>query len=233
MRVTDFVALLADKFPALQERLTIDDLSRFASVAAEVYARFAKGLKLKPTDKAVIPFFQLALGLDLSFEETQALWIATFPHLSICQANPTQLIKECGHHPDLELHLPERFLSPPITECLLCPKDVDRTLTEKGILDAYLYDIDGVHTVQYLKTSCPRTCPTVYHCRLSWYKISSDSGFQGCGTVYRPSYFTHEGIRHYYTIDQNRQTDIFHVHCHYFMTTALAAHFRFQQMQAQ
>ncbi|EGG03045.1 uncharacterized protein MELLADRAFT_90505 [Melampsora larici-populina 98AG31] len=82
-------------------------------------------------------------------------------------------------------------------------------VTRPFTLDGYLHNINGVHAVQTVILNCSNP---------------------DCETMYRPSLYTQEGERYYYTQGMGRDTDYLQIHCHYYMTTRLAYMFRVLKM---
>ncbi|EGG09917.1 uncharacterized protein MELLADRAFT_95290 [Melampsora larici-populina 98AG31] len=135
------------------------------------------------------------------------LWSLSFPWLASTPFDPIGSIRAFGLQSNLTTKIPERFLRAPVSQCVICPKA--HNLHVHSRLDGYLYDTDGVHSVQTVILDCP-----------------------GCGATYRPSYYTNAGFRHYYTLDMGRDVEILHVHCHYYITNRLCHQFRVIQMLA-
>ncbi|EGG07428.1 uncharacterized protein MELLADRAFT_85817 [Melampsora larici-populina 98AG31] len=201
--LTDFVAQMAATSPHLSTTLTVTDLVRFITLASELHQTAGKAIRLTPHKPTVLPFLTTALSPQLPNHLISDLWTLAFPLLNSAPFEPKVAIRTFG----LQFKLPERFIRPPVTQCLVCP--ASRNLHVHTRLNGYLFDTDGVHSVQTVILDCP-----------------------GCGTPYRPSYYTTAKTRHYYTLAMGRDVEILHVHCHYYITNRLGHMFRVIQMLA-
>ncbi|KAH9817679.1 hypothetical protein DFH28DRAFT_962667 [Melampsora americana] len=213
MLLREFLGQLNNKSPQLSETLTVSDFMQFLALAADVQQRAGQSLRLTPTKIPLLPFLQSALSPQYPPELMSDLWQLTFPVLATTQINTPDIIRQLGLHPNLpdKSRLPERFLRAPISKCILCSPDQSYSLHVHSKVHGYLYDIDGAHAIDTVVLSCSNP---------------------SCGTAYRPSYYTRDGLRYYYTKDMGRDTDFIHIHCHYYMTRQLSFQFRVLQMLA-
>ncbi|EGF97235.1 uncharacterized protein MELLADRAFT_86510 [Melampsora larici-populina 98AG31] len=187
----------------LSTTLTVSDFVRFVSLVSEVHHNAAVSLRLTPNRTTVLPFLTTALSPSFPNHLMNDLWALTLSLLPSTRFDSKAAIRTIG----LQFKLPERFLRPPVSQCLACP--TARNLHVHTRLNGYLYDTNGVHSVQTVILDCP-----------------------GCGASYRPSYYTSAGFRHYYTLPMGRDIEILHVHCHYYITNRLGHLFRIIQMLA-
>lgn len=195
MLLCDFVSALAQDYPLLHSTLELRDFTRFVTLAAEVTDRIQGTLSKE--EHTVVPFLRKALNLALPTELCHHLWRSTRPLLNASLVQPALLIQQYGYQPDLPVQIPENFLVSPIKDCLVCPKP--HKLHIRSRIDGYVYDVDGVHTTGIVTLKCP-----------------------GCATHYRPSYYSKDGIRTYYSTNHGRNQQTFQVSCHFFMTHRLA-----------
>ncbi|EGG07352.1 uncharacterized protein MELLADRAFT_77612, partial [Melampsora larici-populina 98AG31] len=209
MLLRDFTIQLISQSPHLSATLTVADFVRFASLAAEVEHRAGVSLRLTPTRIPVLPFLEEALSVQFPFDHLQDLWRMTFPFLHACRMDTTMTIRDLGLQHNFTTKLPERFLRAPLSHCVICSNNNSHALHVHTRLNGYLHDIDGVHPVQTVILSCsnPR-----------------------CDTQYRPSYYTRNSSRYYYTKAMGRDDDYVQVNCHYYMTTRMAYMFHVLQM---
>ncbi|EGF97036.1 uncharacterized protein MELLADRAFT_89422 [Melampsora larici-populina 98AG31] len=210
MLLRTFVEFLSQASPELYSTLASPDLIRFTALAAEVKARAEGAWTLSPESAhEVTPFLRTALGLSLPSKLCRQLWHSICPILPQSHVQPDRLIQQHGYRPELPAQVPEHFLLPPVKHCVLCPAQTIK-LQHRSQIDSYLYDIDGVHTTRIFTMKCPTECKTHY----------------------RPSYFSMNKVRTYYSTMEGRNPAIFQVSCHYFMTHRLAEFFRNGQMLA-
>lgn len=211
MLLRDFTIQLTHQSSHLSATLTVADFVQFASLAAEVEHRAGPSLRLTPNQFSVVPFLEESLSVQFPSDLLNDLWRITFPVLRMCRIDTTSLIRDFGLQPNLTTKLPERFLRTPLSHCLVCSKDNPRPLHIHSHLNGYLHDIDGVHPVQTIIHSCSNP---------------------ECDTMYRPSYYTRDGCRYYYTKEMGRNVDYLHINTHYYMTRRMAYMFRVLQMLA-
>ncbi|EGG10837.1 uncharacterized protein MELLADRAFT_93380 [Melampsora larici-populina 98AG31] len=204
MLLHNFVAHIANTSPQLSATLTVADFVQFISLASEVQHSAGVALRLT-SNRSVLAFLTTALTPQFANHLMQDLWSLSFPYLTCF--DPVGAIRTFGHHSDLTTPIHERYLRPPVSHCLACPKACKLHVHTR--LNGYLFDTDGVHTVQTVILDCP-----------------------GCNAMYRPSYYTHNGMRHYCTLQMGRDDTILHVHCHYYITNRLGHLFRVIQMLA-
>ncbi|EGG00581.1 uncharacterized protein MELLADRAFT_93172 [Melampsora larici-populina 98AG31] len=209
MLLRDFVGLMNKDCPQLAATLTVGDFVRFASLAAKVQKTAGVSLALTPTRTSIIPFLSLALQPQCLDESMVHLWTILFYLLPECLIDSAAAIRDFGLTPALTTKIPEFFLRAPLSHCDICKEK--STLHVHSRIDGYLYDIDGPHPIQTVILCCSNS---------------------RCGTYYRPSYYTQDGLRIYYSPDMGRNTHFLHIHCHYYMTTRLAFMFRVLQMLA-
>ncbi|EGG01794.1 uncharacterized protein MELLADRAFT_91869 [Melampsora larici-populina 98AG31] len=195
MLLHEFVTALNQNYPLLHSTLEVHDFTRFVALAAEVANR-AKGL-LSNEAQIITPFLRKALHLSLSKEMCYNLWHATYPLFTATHIQPGLLIQRHGYQPDLSVKIPEYYLVSPVKHCLTCPKP--HKLHLRSRIDGYLYDVDGVHTIGIVTLKCP-----------------------GCPTYYRPSYYSKNRVRTYYSSNLGRNQETYQVSCHFFMTHRLA-----------
>ncbi|EGG08034.1 uncharacterized protein MELLADRAFT_85239 [Melampsora larici-populina 98AG31] len=203
MLLIDFVAQMSATSAQLSNTLTVTDFVRFMTLASEVNHIAGNAIRLTPHRPTVLPFLTTALSPKFPDQLIHDLWTLAFPLLPSARFDPKGAIRSLG----LQFKLPEKFLRPPVSRCIVCP--AARNLHVHMRLDGYLFDTDGVHTVQTVILDCP-----------------------GCGSTFCPSYYTTDKHRHYYTLAQGRDVEILHVHCHYYMTNRLGHLFRVIQMLA-
>ncbi|EGG07413.1 uncharacterized protein MELLADRAFT_85841 [Melampsora larici-populina 98AG31] len=212
MLLRDFVEQLRRESPLLSATLTVPDFVRFVTLAGEVQHCAGQSLRLTPNRNALLPFLEMALSPLYSHDLMPALWRLLFPHLAASTIDTSAAIRKFGLHPELlGTKMPERFLRAPMSHCHLCSRDQSFALHIHSRLDGYLYDIDGVHSIQTVILCCSN---------------------KACGTFYRPSYYTRDDLRIYYSQEMGRNTDYLHIHCHYYMTRCLSHMFRALQMLA-
>lgn len=209
MLLLDFVAHLNAFSPNLITTLTVADFVRFMSLASEVQHTAGLAMRLSPTRLPITSFLSAALNPTFPQHLIASLWRFSFDLLPACRISPTALIREIGLQPDLNNKVCERYMRSPVTNCLVCPSAP--RLRVHSRLDGYIFDSDGVHTAETLIMNCPG---------------------KKCNTFYRPSYYTSQGNRCYYTSAMGRDPEILHVHCHFYMTRRLAMMFRSIQMLA-
>ncbi|EGG02342.1 uncharacterized protein MELLADRAFT_91438 [Melampsora larici-populina 98AG31] len=203
MLLIDFVAQLSTTSAHLSTTLTVTDFVRFITLASEVHHNAGIAMRLTPHRPTVLPFLTSALSPTFPNHLIIDLWTLTFPLLPWTRLDPKAAIRLLG----LQFKLPKRFLRPPVSQCVICPNSPNLHVHTR--LNGYLYDTDGLHSVQTVILDCP-----------------------GCGASYRPSYYTTAKTRHYYTLAMGRDVDILHVHCHYYITNRLGHLFRVIQMLA-
>ncbi|EGG07599.1 uncharacterized protein MELLADRAFT_85437 [Melampsora larici-populina 98AG31] len=219
MLLRDFVAQLNSQSPQLSATLNVADFVRFATLAAEALHIAGESLRLTSTRFTLIPFLATALSPGYPHDLYSELWRIMFAILPSCRINPSATVRKFGMQEDLTTKLPERFLRAPFSQCLVCCSNGhSHNLHVHSRLNGYLYDVDGVHTIETVILCCSIT--------VVW------TADQLCGTFYRPSFYTRDGLRHYYTNEMGRDQDYLHVHCHYYMTCRLAYMFRIIQMLA-
>lgn len=207
MLLKTLVDHLSSVMPNLYSTLKLADLTRFATLSAEVFAHTNGAWHLTEDSKEVEPFLRTALNLSISAEHCQHLWHTLFPTLVKMRVQPAVLIRQQGYRSNLQIKIPEVFLTPPVKKCLICP--TSNTLHHRSQIDGCLYDVDGVHTTRIFTMKCPN-----------------------CATHYRPSYYSSKGIRTYYSSIQGRNQHCYQVSCHFFMTHHLAELFQNGQMLA-
>ncbi|KAH9809233.1 hypothetical protein DFH28DRAFT_905872 [Melampsora americana] len=205
MRLSQFTQRLAKDYPELYLHLELHDLVRFAVLAAELTARAQGTWVSRNEGEVVVPWLRTVLNISLPIPLCYDLWQAILPTINDFHVQPGILIQQHGHHPEhLSAPISESTLVAPVQHCLLCPNAPK--LHHRGRLEGYLYDVDGVHTVAIVTMKCPK-----------------------CPTYYRPSYYSTDGFRTYYSAHHGRHRDAFQVSCHFFMTHRLA-HFLRQGM---
>ncbi|EGG05647.1 uncharacterized protein MELLADRAFT_87913 [Melampsora larici-populina 98AG31] len=212
MLLRDFVIQLTTQSPHLSATLTVSDFVNFASLAARVQHIAANHLGLTATrNSLVMPFLEAALSPEYPAELMPDLWRLSSPHLSDCQMDPADVIREFGLKHELtdKFKLPERFLRALISNCTVCWQS--STLHIHSRVNGYLYNIDGPHAIQTV----------ILHC-----------SNEACGTSYRPSYYTRDNMQIYYSETMGHNPDFLHIHCHYYMTRRLSLMFRVLQMLA-
>ncbi|EGG05667.1 uncharacterized protein MELLADRAFT_87891 [Melampsora larici-populina 98AG31] len=209
MLLRDFTIQLINRSPHLSATLTVSDFVRFASLSAEVEHRAGGSLRLSPNQNPVLPFLEEALSVQFPTDLLDDLWQLLFPLLRWCRIDPTLSIRNMGLQQNFTTKLPERFLRAPLSHCVICSKDDAYALHVHSRINGYLHDIDGVHPVQTVILSCSNP---------------------KCDTVYRPSFYTRDSARYYYTKDLGRDMDYLHITCHYYMSTRMAYMFRVLQM---
>ncbi|KAH9819249.1 hypothetical protein DFH28DRAFT_1148633 [Melampsora americana] len=205
MLLRDFVDAIARDFPDLHCSLEVRDFIRFVALASEVTHR-VQGTLSQESD-SIIPFLCKALNLSLPKEMCYQLWHTTRPLFGWTHLQPSLLIQQHGYQGYLPVKIPQQFLVSPVKQCLLCP--TPHNLHIRSRIDGYVYDVDGVHTAGIITLKCP-----------------------GCQTFYRPSYYSKDGIRTYFSSKNGRNLDTFQVSCHFFMTHRLAESLREGQMLA-
>lgn len=174
MLLHEFFNHLAKDFPELHQTLNLCDLVKFTALAAEVTAR-AKGTPgFRHEPDSIVPFLQTALDISLSDQLFYQLWDAISPVLPDLRVQPASLIQQHGYSSSLTLKIPEFFFVAPVKNCLAC--DSAPKLHHRSQIDGYLYGLDGVHTAEIITLKCP-----------------------DCATYYRPSYYSHKGLRTYYS----------------------------------
>ncbi|KAH9808606.1 hypothetical protein DFH28DRAFT_1193006 [Melampsora americana] len=204
MLLRDFVNRLETNSPRLSATLTVADFVRFVSLAGQVQQRAGPSLRLTATRNVLQPFLELALSPSYPTHLMIDLWRLSFPLLGACQIDSLAAIREFGLHPDLTIKMPERFLQAPTSKCFLCSHDRSSALHVHSSQNGYLYDSDGVHAIQTVILRCSS----------------------------KPSYYTRDGLRIYYSQEMGRDEEYLHIHCHYYMTRRLAYMFRVIQMLA-
>ncbi|EGG07694.1 uncharacterized protein MELLADRAFT_85573 [Melampsora larici-populina 98AG31] len=209
MLVTNFTSRLEAEHPQLARHLTLANLVKFVNLASEVYNRADNVLKFTSADTRVLPFLSLALQLDLDMDEYEALWNLTFPSVPFAHINPANLIRLHGLEVQLPTKIHEVYLTPPTSTCLVCDQRSGRPLEIRPRRHGYVYDLDGIHSAEFYTWSC-----------------------LDCRATYRPSYYTTNETRVYYTKAQGAHPDHYQVHCHFGMTYRLAMSFRQSQMLA-
>ncbi|EGG09323.1 uncharacterized protein MELLADRAFT_96278 [Melampsora larici-populina 98AG31] len=207
MLLHDFATHMSFVSPHLTATLTVEDFVRFISLASEVQHRAGTALRLTPKSPPVLPFLSKALDPKFPTHLLQDLWSISFQLLPTTRFDPVAAIRKLGLQSDPKIA--EQYLRAPVSKCLVCPEALSPNLHLHSRLNGYLYNTDGVHPVQTIILDCPR-----------------------CGASYRPSYYTHTRMRHYYTLGMGRDVDILHVHCHYYITNRLAHMLRVIQMLA-
>ncbi|EGG07826.1 uncharacterized protein MELLADRAFT_85397 [Melampsora larici-populina 98AG31] len=203
MLLIDFIGQMSETSPHLIATLTVTDFVQFFTLASEVNHVAGQAISLTAHRPTVLPFLTTALSTQVPEHLMNDLWTLVFPLLPLAPFDPKSAIRTFG----LQFKLPEKFIRPPVSQCLVCP--ASRNLHVHTRLNGYLFDTDGVHPVQTVILDCP-----------------------GCGATYRPSYYTTAKTRHYYTLNQGRDVNILHVHCHYYLTNRLGHLFRVIQMLA-
>ncbi|EGF98698.1 uncharacterized protein MELLADRAFT_95442 [Melampsora larici-populina 98AG31] len=212
MLLRDFVDLMTRDSPRLSATLSVADFVRFVSLAGEVQHRAGQSVRLTPNRNTLLPFLKLALSPHYPHDLLPDLWRLSFPLLDASRINTSAAIRDFGLHPELlGTKMPERFLRAPMSHCTLCSRDHSFALHVHSCLDGYLYDIDGVHAIQTVILCCSN---------------------KACGTFYRPSYYTRDDLRIYYSQEMARNTTFLHIHCHYYMTTRMSYMLRVLQMLA-
>lgn len=213
MLLSTLLNTISSDWPDLYATLMLTDLIRFATLAAEVYARTKEAWHLSPESADdIVPFLQASLDLSLPSNLWHRLWRLLFPVISQTRIDPGILIQRKGYRPELNTTIPEFFLTPPMKRCLLCtpsPSSPAIKLQHRSHIDAYLYDIDGVHTTRVFTMKCPK-----------------------CTAHYRPSYYSLKGLRTYYSGQDGRNQNVYQVSCHFFMTHRLAEFLRTASMLA-
>ncbi|EGG03369.1 uncharacterized protein MELLADRAFT_90237 [Melampsora larici-populina 98AG31] len=212
MLLATFINIVSSDCPELLTTITISDVIRFASLAAEIYTRTegAWNMTLDSADD-VIPFLRTALNSSLPTKAFRHLWRILFPTLSQIHIRPANLIQQHGYQSGLPESIPEFFLTPPVKKCLVCanPSTPEIRLQHRSQIDGYVYDVDGVHTARIYTMKCPK-----------------------CTTHYRPSYYSEDGTRTYYSSLIGRNQVAYQVSTHFFMTHQLAELFLNGQMLA-
>ncbi|EGG01018.1 uncharacterized protein MELLADRAFT_92735 [Melampsora larici-populina 98AG31] len=209
MLVTEFTSRLEAEHPQLARHLTLANLVKFVNLASEVYHRADHALNFTSADTRVLPFLSLALQLDLDMDEYEAIWNLTFPSVPFAHINPANLIRLHGLEVKLPTKIHEVYLTPPTSICLVCDQPSGRPLEIRPRRLGYVYDLDGIHSAEFYTCSC-----------------------LDCRATYRPSYYTTDETRVYYTKAQGAHPDHYQVHCHFGMTYRLAMSFRQLQMLA-
>ncbi|KAH9812932.1 hypothetical protein DFH28DRAFT_1175485, partial [Melampsora americana] len=139
----------------------------------------------------------------------EVFWEASFNILKDCYINAQHHVKSHGIMAELDdgrlpIRIVDQALYPPVEHCLKCSRIQPM---RSSSLFGYLYDVDGCHTIEHFSLYC-----------------------QPCLTSYHISYSTNNKQRTFYTSSQGRNTKLFQVHTHYFMTHRLAHHFKMSQM---
>lgn len=209
MLVTDFTARLHAEHPQLANHLTLANLVKFVNLASDVFNRADRALQFTSSDTRLIPFLSLALSLGLTTRDYEVLWNLTFPSIPFAHLKTVDLIRTHGLDVSLPTKVHEVYLTPPTSSCLVCDQPTGRPLQTRPRRDGYIYDLDGVHSAEFYTWSC-----------------------LDCSAYYRPSYYTTNGSRVYYTKAQGAHLDHYQVHCHFAMTYRLATSFRQAQMLA-
>ncbi|EGF97171.1 uncharacterized protein MELLADRAFT_73747, partial [Melampsora larici-populina 98AG31] len=207
MLLVEFATRLNDHHPQLAKILTLPNLIHFVNLASEVYQRANKALKLSSVDTRIIPFLHLALSLPIEIGDYEALWNLTFASLPAAHNDPVALIRTHGLDPSLKPKVYEKYFIPPISQCFKCNRRSAHSLVQRPRRNGYLYDLDGIHSAEFHTWAC-----------------------LDCKTYYRPSYYTHEKVRHYYTPDQGMDPLHYQVHCHFGFSHRLAQAFWQSQM---
>ncbi|EGG08161.1 uncharacterized protein MELLADRAFT_84934 [Melampsora larici-populina 98AG31] len=211
MIMMDFVIRLNKEQPSLAQRLTLANLTKFINLASNVYHRAHEVMNLTSTDTRLLPFLKLALKLDLDPSECEVLWNLAFPSLPLAHLDSASLIRTYGLHESLDkdTKVHEVYLTPPTKTCIVCQQPSGEKLLTRPRIDGYLYDLDGVHSAEFHTWGCT-----------------------DCGAYYRPSYYTSNKERFYYTKGQGAHPEYYQVHCHFAMSHRLAKSFRQSQMLA-
>ncbi|EGF97429.1 uncharacterized protein MELLADRAFT_85366 [Melampsora larici-populina 98AG31] len=197
MLLTEFVAHLTRTTPQLGTTLTVADFVRFMLLASEVQHSAGQGLRMQSYRLPVAHFFLAALKPDFPHDLIHNIWRLAFDLLPSSRIDASASVRDLGVQPNIP-SVAERYLRAPVSKCLVCPSSPNLHVHSR--LNAYVFDSDGVHTAETTILRCPE---------------------KQCGTTYRPSYYTKNSLRCYYTMDMGRLPDILHVHCHYYMTRRL------------
>ncbi|KAH9808423.1 hypothetical protein DFH28DRAFT_1196047, partial [Melampsora americana] len=206
MLLIELTDKLSKSYPDTLSTLTVSQLTNFTALAAEFINR-TDGVYGESPHEAPIEFLTQCLDPAQPMATWARLWNLTFDHLRSCAYN-TNLFKKHGipflHRPKDALIIPEHTFNPPTKHCLTCTTDVHGnpvTLQTRHQVCGYLFDINGIKTVQSFSGYC-----------------------RNCKITYTPCFLRRGDVREYYTLEEGHPKDFFQVTRHYFMTHRLADH---------
>lgn len=234
MKVQRLLELASERYPALAESLTLEQLVHFCQIGSEFIRRTHAIFPTCPKT-APIEFLNASLPHNVDSSYWAQLWNITAPSLFACHIDSDKAFRAFGipsaDRPDASFEIPEVVLTPPVDHCLACDPAQHRRLTSRPPMRGYLYDLDGARTVLHNS----RYCRGQYHffLELSEHRMLNWPTIPDCLIYYNHSYYSHGNQRFYYTTSERNTDDIYHVTKHFFVTKRLARSFDLSQMMGQ
>lgn len=165
MLVRDLLHLVGQLDQTLLDTLTLDQLVRFCSLAADFILRTKDAYRWNAT-QAPIEFLIQSLSPNPTYADVTRwsnLWYITAASLAKCYIDPATCVRTLGI-PEARIPkpislkravvIPEVSAFPPKRHCIKCSTEKQDPLPFKQQIYAYLFNVGGIQTLQYFTTYC-------------------------------------------------------------------------------